>query len=97
MVYIDFSGIGSKQELHALLKEKLSLPEYYGNNLDALYDCLTDISDYTEIVLFNINGIVSILGRYADALKNVFSDAEAANDCLHVKYLESNGEDVLDF
>ena len=26
---------------HKILKEKLELPDYYGENLDALWDCLT--------------------------------------------------------
>ena len=42
----------SKKALHAYLKEKFGFPEYYGNNLDALYDCLTDISEPTAIGLF---------------------------------------------
>lgn len=34
----------NKQELHHYLAKELNFPDYYGNNLDALYDCLTEIS-----------------------------------------------------
>ena len=34
-----------------MLAEALSLPEYYGANLDALHDCLTEFGDETEIIL----------------------------------------------
>lgn len=31
----------SLQEVHSFLKNTLNLPDYYGENLDALYDILT--------------------------------------------------------
>ena len=40
-----------KKDGHDYLMEALDLPEYYGKNLDALYDCLTVIE--CEIVLIN--------------------------------------------
>lgn len=40
-VYIDFSTIGDMDEFYAQLKEKLPLPDYFGDNLDALYDVIT--------------------------------------------------------
>ena len=35
---------------HEYIKEKLDLPEYYGENLDALFDCLSEISNKTIII-----------------------------------------------
>ena len=35
----------TKEKAHIYLKQVLRLPSYYGNNLDALYDCLTDIQE----------------------------------------------------
>lgn len=42
--------LSDKDTAHAYLKEMLSFPEHYGKNLDALYDCLTDLSE-VEFVL----------------------------------------------
>ena len=39
----------SQEELHAYLKKKLEFPDYYGANLAALADCLSDISAPTLI------------------------------------------------
>lgn len=39
-----------KETLHDVLAKELSLPEWYGRNLDALYDCLTELRD-VELVL----------------------------------------------
>lgn len=48
-IVLDFSGLKTRNEIHEYLAEKMEFPEYYGRNLDALYDCLTDISEPTAI------------------------------------------------
>lgn len=40
-VIIDSSEFNNLEQFHHLLKKKLQLPSYYGENLDALWDCLT--------------------------------------------------------
>jgi ribonuclease inhibitor len=40
-VYIDFTDIGDDEDFYAQLKEKLTLPEHFGDNMDALNDVLT--------------------------------------------------------
>ena len=52
LVILDASKMTDKETSHAYLKEILDLPEYYGNNLDALHDCLEEIKDL-EIVVEN--------------------------------------------
>ncbi|MBQ6998657.1 MAG: barstar family protein [Clostridia bacterium] len=39
-IILDFSEIKTGYELHKQLKEKFGLPDYYGENWDALWDCL---------------------------------------------------------
>jgi len=41
----------SPAEAHALLAERLSFPDYYGANLDALADCLSEVSTPTRIIM----------------------------------------------
>ncbi|MBE6561751.1 MAG: ribonuclease inhibitor [Ruminococcaceae bacterium] len=36
---------------HEILARELDFPPYYGRNLDALHDCLTDLSADTVIIL----------------------------------------------
>ena len=53
MKYIlDASKMTDKETSHAYLKEIFELPEYYGNNLDALHDCLEEMTD-VEILVEN--------------------------------------------
>lgn len=41
---VDLSKVRTLEDLHAELKEAFEFPDYYGGNLDALHDCLTDIA-----------------------------------------------------
>ena len=41
-LFIDAARYASAKELHLALKMLLNLPEYYGCNADALYDCLSE-------------------------------------------------------
>ena len=41
-VTIDLGSAETEKDIQALLKESLSFPDYYGYNLDALYDVLFD-------------------------------------------------------
>ena len=41
MIELDAKKLQNKEEAYAYLREKLNLPDWFGNNLDALYDVLT--------------------------------------------------------
>ena len=43
-------GEEMKENPHEYIKEKLDFPDYYGENLDALYDCLTEMDKKTIII-----------------------------------------------
>ncbi len=40
---LDFSKVTGMDEVHQIIKEELDFPDYYGRNMDALWDCLTDM------------------------------------------------------
>ena len=42
-IVLDAMRLQSKDEAHKYLRDALNFPEYYGGNLDALHDCLTEI------------------------------------------------------
>ena len=44
-VVIYEAAFEERDELHDFLAEELTLPAYYGRNLDALADCLGDVSE----------------------------------------------------
>lgn len=62
--------------VHALLKERLELPDHYGANLNALWDCLTGWIDLpVEIEWIDFKISQARLGDFAEELRNVFQQA----------------------
>ena len=55
-VRIDCAGITENEGLHKLFAKALHFPDWYGNNLDALYDLLTDLEEPTHVILVDYHG-----------------------------------------
>lgn len=80
-IVLEGKSLKTKEILHQTLKDKLELPEYYGKNLDALWDCLTSWVDVPLTVVWNeYNESEKLLGSYASDVVQVFKDAESAID-----------------
>lgn len=82
-ITIDCFGIQTKEQLHRAFASSLCFPSWYGSNLDALHDCLTDISEPTHISLPGFRK----LGSFARNFRMVLEDAETENDCLIIDIL----------
>lgn len=82
-ITIQCSEDTTSRMLHNALAEALNFPEWYGKNLDALYDCLTDIGEDTHLTVENL----SCLDRFATGFRRVFLDAQEDNPHLKVSIL----------
>ena len=82
---IDFS---CPEELHDYLASELSFPEYYGRNLDALYDVLTDIDEETTIEFDLEDMDDSDFAEYLSRVISVVRDAAEANHSICVVFSE---------
>lgn len=82
---IDGEQIESRDELHDTLAQQLHLPSWYGRNLDALYDCMTDIREDTVLRVIHGDALFAHLGVYSDVLCSLLCDAAEENDRLHVE------------
>jgi RNAse (barnase) inhibitor barstar len=60
----------------AALAKALRLPETFGANLDALYDCLTDAAFSPQGVVV-LEGLHDVSGMPQEDLLDVFADAVA--------------------
>lgn len=79
---LDGTILGNQEKAHEYLKEMLELPEYYGKNLDALYDCLTDLKDFEIQVQ-----IEEPKSEYLKKMIHVFQDAADDNDDILVQII----------
>lgn len=81
---LDGDKITSLSDVHDLFSTELEFPSFYGRNLDALYDCLTDVSEKTEITVRNFAKLEYELGKYAAIIVRVIKDACDVNENLSV-------------
>ena len=80
MIILDAAMLRERLPAHDYLKEALALPDYYGRNLDALYDCLTEL-DETEIRFVNLDAAGD---SYFSRVLSVFPEAREENPRLHL-------------
>ena len=76
---LDGEKITSREDLHKQMEEVLDFPEWYGGNLDALYDCLTELMEEVDIHILHPRSLEENLGDYAKKLIRMLKDAEQAN------------------
>ena len=83
IIVLDGRKMTDRETTHTYLKKKLNLPDYYGKNLDALFDCLCEM-DGAQIILTYVSEMKDNLRRYADNIINVFEAAEEKNPKISV-------------
>lgn len=72
---------------HKHIREALDLPAYYGCNLDALFDILTERSNPLSITVLHTEEMHHSLGNYATALLKTLLDASQKNPGLSITVL----------
>ncbi len=86
-VYIDFLEIGDYEDFYAQLKEKLPLPEHFGDNLDALFDVITGELEMPLHLEF-VNMSVEQLEIFEDLLTTLEDAEDEVEDFTFAYYLE---------
>lgn len=79
---IDFSGICDPKSIHQTLARVLDFPDWYGHNLDALYDCLTELPDEVHLVIKNWDTGAA----FSEGFQSVFENAQDDNPDFTVEY-----------
>ena len=83
-ITIDCAGITTSPEFHQAIATAMEFPDYYGKNLDALMDCLTEIGDDLELILLNWHHLEYNLEDYSGRILSVFRCACQENSQLTV-------------
>ena len=79
LILCDFARLGTADAVYDYLTKELSFPAWFGRNLDALHDCLTDIGAPTRLVL--TGAAAPLAQRFLPVLK----DAARQNRYLSVE------------
>ena len=78
-IVLDFSKCQYASQIHKILKEKFGLPDYYGENWPALWDCLDglfyDRGNYAVKVI-GLSLLSEDLRSYCETMIEVF-------ECVH--------------
>ena len=78
-VILDAKKMLEKERMHEYFAKKFDLPEYYGKNLDALFDCLCEINEPTLIKLKNED---ALQGDTKESLIRLFHDVCNENEMV---------------
>ena len=90
---IDIREVRTRKELHEKISEALPLPDYYGNNLDALFDVLTECGEERTIVFIVNENVEEALGKYYAALQAMCGAAADENPELTILFDEETDHD----
>ncbi|MBD3906704.1 barstar family protein [Chryseobacterium sp. Ch-15] len=90
-IYIDFTEIGDYEDFYTQLKEKIKLPEHFGDNLDALSDVISGELEMPLHIEF-VNLSVDQLELFEDLLITL-EDAEDEVENFTFTYFLEQYED----
>lgn len=69
---LDGHRFTDKEAAHRYIAETLKFPDYYGNNLDALADCLSELKKNTKITITAADFIIDTMGMYGKQIIDIF-------------------------
>lgn len=91
---LDFSDVKYYLEFHAIIKKELDLPDYYGCNFDALWDCLTDMVG--RPINIEITGLENIERRFGDTAERLIDILEELKDYVKDEFPNSVTVKIID-
>lgn len=68
-IILDFTNCKYLLDLHKELKEKFGFPDYYGENLSALWDCLDNYCDWDLCVY--VKGLNTLPKEFKDYMQKI--------------------------
>lgn len=85
-IILDGKRMRNREETHDYLKRMLDLPDYYGRNLDALWDLLSYESRETTITFIHTGAMLENLGSYGAELMEVFYEVNFERCRVHIEF-----------
>ena len=88
IIILDGMFMLTVEEAHAYMARELGFPDYYGGNLDALWDELSTIGEPLLVRLIDVQSIHENLGEYGQTLIDTFLEAAQYSEQLVVDVIE---------
>ena len=86
-IYLNAGEISTKEKMAEYMKDAFCFPDYFGGNLDALSDLLSEVHEETQICLTRSN-LERICGNsYAYRTLTVLGAAAAENPHLNLLFV----------
>ena len=82
-VILNCENLLERKQAHRYLTEMLDFPDYYGRNLDALFDCLTELNECT--IVLQGSEMLRQAGGYGARILEVLEEAVKVNPGLKVE------------
>lgn len=89
-IRLDAARLRGRTEAMDLLERELDLPDWWGRNLDALHDCLTDLCQPLRLELENRDAATAAF--FGRRLLRVLEDSARENPCLELADVNAEEE-----
>ena len=84
---IEGKGIATPDQFHDAISRALAFPDYYGRNLDALWDCLTGWIDTPTTVIWKDFAVSKAkLGEFGERVAKLLHDVAAEVDSFEIRF-----------
>ena len=83
IIILDGRKMTAFDDLHDYLKKVMRFPAYYGRNLDALADCLSELGPHVTVILSDTETMKAGLGVYGERLLRVFCDMSSERNSFN--------------
>lgn len=88
-IIINGKCMTNRETVHLYLKAKLDIKDYYGNNLDALWDALSDYDIKIKICLINKETLINELNGYGQSIIDLFNEVSKENNNILFKVIKN--------
>ena len=85
-IILDCERITTGEAFHTAISLALGFPGWYGGNLDALHDLLTERTTDTALQLHGWQNAKAALGPYGTRLEKVLVISARENPCLTIEF-----------
>ena len=82
-IVLNCKNLTQRRQAHQYLARMLDFPDYYGKNLDALFDCLTELGDCA--IILDGGADLARNGGYGAKVLKVLEEASLANPRLRLE------------